>query len=149
MFLLALSSAVALSSAAAAPVHQTQIARASSTYDASYRTESTLHLTDVAARPAMRQINGTCRWQAELVVNRAVQAQDGRPVAAVGKAIHRFQPISGTYAGRCQDIRGSIAAEVARYSSANQTQAVAVARQDHAVLTAELDSIHAMTAKGG
>lgn len=146
MFLILASAAAALS--AATPVHSADISHASNAYQARYQAESTIRFHEVEPRFANRQATPVCRWQAELVVNRTVAAQ-GRPVAAIGKAIHRFAPLSGSHAGTCTAARSQIDAEVARYSRARSAEALAAAQQDRAVLIGELDGIHALTVKGG
>ena len=146
MFLVLASAPAAL--AAAAPVHSADISHASQAYRADYRTESTIRFRQVESRFANRASLPVCRWQAELVVNRAVAAQ-GRGVAAVAKPIHRFAPLAGSHAGSCDAARSQISAEVARYSDARAAEATAVAQQDRAVLLNELDGIHALSVKGG
>ncbi|HEX7875030.1 MAG TPA: hypothetical protein VF489_00445 [Sphingobium sp.] len=146
MFLILASAAAAMS--AATPVHSAQIPHAANAYQASYETESTVRLNEVEPRFASRPATPVCRWQAELVLNRAVSAE-GRPVAAVGKSIHRFAPLSGSHAGSCDAARSQINAEVARYSRARAAESMAVAQQDRAVLLQELDGIHALSVKGG
>jgi hypothetical protein len=106
-------------------------------------------LKDIDARPVTRQANALCRWQASMVLTRAVAGQDGRAVPAMGKAVHSFAPISGTEVGKCKDVRDRIDRQVARHGSAAQAQAIAIARQDHGALAAEMDSMHATTSKGG
>ena len=145
MFFIFASSAAAL--AVATPIHSAEITHASNAYVASYRTESTVHFREVESRFANRPSVPVCRWQAELVVNRDVAAQ-GRALAAVAKPIHRFAPLSGSHAGSCTAARGRIAAEIARHDSARSADAVAIARQDRAILVNELDGIHALSAKG-
>lgn len=145
MFLILASSAAAL--AVATPIHSTEITHASNAYMASYRTESTLRFREVESRFANRSSVPVCRWQAELAVNRDVAAQ-GRAVAAIAKPIHRFAPLSGSHAGSCAAARSQIEAEVARHNSARSVEAVAIARQDRAVLVNELDGIHALSVKG-
>ena len=146
MFLLLASAVAGLS--AATPVHSAEITHRANAYEARYQTESTVRVRDVEPRFANRPATPVCRWQAELVVNRAVAAQ-GRPVAAVGKSIHRFAPLSGSHAGSCTAARSQIDAEVARYSRARSAEALAAAQQDRAVLIGELDGIHALSVKGG
>lgn len=145
MFLILASSAAAL--AAATPIHSVEIAHASNAYRASYETESTVRFREVESRFANRSSVPVCRWQAELVVNRDVAAQ-GRAVAAIAKPIHRFAPLSGSHAGSCTAARSQIEAEVARRNGARLPEAVAVARQDRAVLVNELDGLYALPVKG-
>lgn len=145
MFLILASSVAAM--AAVTPVHSTEISHASTAYTASYQAESTLHLREAEPRFANRPSVPVCRWQAELVLNRAVEAR-GALVAAVAKPIHRFTPLSGSHAGSCTAARSQIEAEVARYSAAQSAQAAAVARQDRAVLLNELDGVQALSGKG-
>lgn len=140
------TAAAALS--AATPIHSADISHASNAYQANYRTESSLRVQQVEPRFATRAATPVCRWQAELVVNRAVATQ-GRPLAAVAKPIHRFAPLSGSHAGSCDAARSQIEAEIARYSRARSTEAAAVAQQDRAVLLQELDGINALSVKGG
>lgn len=144
-FILA-TAATALS--AATPLHSADIDHASSAYRAEYQAESTIHFRQVETRFANRPSVPVCRWQAELVVNRAVAAQ-GRAIAAFAKPIHRFAPLAGSHAGTCEAARSQIEGKVARHLKARTVEATTVARQDHAVLVNELDGVHALTAMGG
>ena len=131
----------------ATPVHNADISHASTAYRASYETVSTVYFRQVEPRFANRPATPVCRWQAELGVNRTVTAE-GRAVAAMGKAIHRFAPLSGSYAGTCASARGQVDAEVGRYSQARSAAAVAAAQQDSAVMPAELDGLRSLSVKG-
>lgn len=144
---LSLASSIALATLSS-PVHSAQIDHASNAYTADYQTRSTLHLDQVHAVHPMREVQPRCRWKADLVVHRAVEGR-GASVAALSKLIHHFAPLADTYAGSCASARPQIEAAVARHTRAHATEAAAVARQDGAVLSSELDSIHALTVKGG
>ena len=130
------------------PIHSADVSHASKTYHASYQTESTVRFQQVEPRFAVRAATPVCRWQAELVVNRAVSVE-GQPLAAVAKPIHRFAPLSGSHAGSCGAVRGQIDAEVARYARTRSAEAEATARQDGTVLRQELDGIRVLSVKGG
>lgn len=132
----------------AAPVHSADISHASTAYQARYETVSTVHLRQVEPRFASRPATPVCRWQAEFGVNRTVTAE-GRTVAAIGKPIHRFAPISGSHAGPCASARGQIDAAIARYSNARSAEALTAAQQDSAVLPGELDGLRSLSVKGG
>lgn len=132
----------------AAPVHTADIGHASSVYRARYETVSTVHFRQVEPRFATRAATPVCRWQADVGVNRAVDAE-GRVVAALGKSVHRFRPLSGSYAGACTSARGQIDAEVQRYAVANAAQALTVAQRDSAAVAGELDALHSLSVKGG
>ncbi len=147
MFLTLLTSSVAL--ATSAPIHQAPVVHANGAVDAVYATQSSIRLKDIDARPVTRQANALCRWQASMVLTRAVAGQDGRAMPAMGKAVHSFAPIGGTEVGKCKDVRGRIDKQVARHGSATQAQAVMIARQDHGALAAEMDGFHALMSKGG
>ncbi|MGW8202316.1 hypothetical protein ACWGM0_07185 [Sphingomonas bisphenolicum] len=145
MFLILASSVAALS--AASPIHSAEISHGAQAYTASYHAQPAISLREVEPRFANRGAVPVCRWQADVTVNRAVAAQ-GRAVPAFGKAIHRFTPMSGSYAGTCTAARSQIDAQVARYTQASTAQAVAVAQQDRAVLVNELDGVRALTVPG-
>ncbi|WP_298395376.1 hypothetical protein [Sphingobium sp.] len=147
MFLTVASQALAVLAATAAPVHSAEISHGAQAYSASYHAQPSISLREVEPRFANRNAVPVCRWQADLTVNRGVAAQ-GRAVPAFGKAIHRFTPVSGSYAGSCAAARSQINAEVARYAQAKAAEAVAVAQQDRAVLVDELDSVRALTIQG-
>ncbi|MDI1295310.1 MAG: hypothetical protein PSY12_05410 [bacterium] len=142
MFLIIASSVAALA-AAATPVHSAQVAHGATAYTANYHAQSKVTVREIEPRFANRNAVPVCRWQAELVVNRAVEAQ-GRAVPAFGKSVHRFAPMSGTYAGTCAGARSEIASEIARYSRAKASEATAIAQQDRAVLVSEMESVHAV-----
>jgi hypothetical protein len=145
MFLIVASTAVL---AAATPVHNAEISHGARAYTASYDAQPSLTLRQVEPRFANRAAVPACRWQADLTVNRAV-ATDGRTVSAFGKAIHRFAPLSGSYAGSCATARSQIDAQVARHMQAMAAEASAIARQDRATLVRELDGVRELTVQGG
>ncbi|MCI4590121.1 hypothetical protein MOK15_08435 [Sphingobium sp. BYY-5] len=147
MFLIVASQFVAAMAAAVTPVHSAEISHGARVYTASYHAQPAVSLREVEPRFANRGAIPVCRWQADLTVNRAVAAQ-GHAVPAFGKAIHRFAPLSGSYAGSCTAARSQIDAEVARYSKAKSAEAVAVAQQDRAVLMNELDGVRTLTMQG-
>lgn len=142
LFMLASAAAIAT-----VPVHSAEISHGAHAYTASYHSASTVSVREVEPRFANRGAVPVCRWQADLSVNRAVAAK-GQAVPAFGKSVHRFAPLSGSYAGTCAAARTQIDAQVAAYSRAKANEAVAVAQQDRAVLVGELDSVHALTVKG-
>lgn len=130
------------------PVHSTDISHAAAQYHARYETVSTVHFRQVEPRFATRSATPVCRWQAETGVARTVSS-DGRAVSALGKAVHRFTPLSGSYAGACASARGQIDAEIDRYARSNAAQALTVAQRDSAAVSAELDALHSLSVKGG
>lgn len=146
MFMTLVSGAVAL---AAAPVHQAQVQHNGAALEAVYTTQSNLTVKQIAARPVTRQANALCRWHADIVLNRSVENANGQAVAAMGKAVHRFAPISGTEVGHCQDVRDRIEADIARRTKASQAHAMQMAQEDHAGLRTELEGLHATLSKGG
>jgi hypothetical protein len=129
------------------PIHSAELTHGAQAYTASYHTASSVRFTQVEPRFGNRNAIPVCRWQADVRVDRAVAAQ-GQSVPAFGKAVHRFAPLSGSYAGTCAAARSQVDAEVARYASARNAEAVSVAQQDRAVLVNELDSVRALTVKG-
>lgn len=142
-----LASVAALAAMSSTPVHSAQVAHGAKAYTASYQTASTLRFDETGPRFGNREAVPVCRWQADVSVDRAVALQ-GQAVPAYGKSVHRFAPLSGSYAGTCASARSQIDAEVARYARAKNGEALAVAQQDRAVLVSELDSVHALTVKG-
>lgn len=134
--------------AVVAPVHSADINHASTAYRTSYETVSTVHVQQVEPRFASRPTTPVCRWQAELGVNRSVTAE-GNAIAAMGKAIHRFAPLSGSYAGNCASARSQIDAEIGRYAQARAGEALAAAQGDSAVVQGELDGLRSLSVKGG
>lgn len=150
MFLILLSSVAALA-AAPSTIHSAAISHGAQAYTASYHAQPAISLREVEPRFANRGAIPVCRWQADVTVNRAVAAQ-GQAIPAFGKAIHRFAPMSGSYAGTCAAARHQIDAQVARHVADRSAEAVAVAQQDRAVLMNELDGVRALTkgaVKGG
>ncbi|HUD91538.1 hypothetical protein [Sphingobium sp.] len=147
MFLTIASQFVAALAAAATPVHSAEISHGAQAYTASYHAQPAVSLREVEPRFANRNAVPVCRWQADLTVSRVVAAQ-GQAVPAFGKAIHRFAPLSGSYAGSCAAARSQIDAQVARYARAKATESVAIAKQDRAVLVDEMDSVRALTVQG-
>ncbi len=117
MFLI-LASSVAALAVAPSTIPGTVIAHGTQAYMASYQAQPTINRRDVEPRFANR--GAIPVWQADISVNRAVTAQATSPVAPY---------------------------QVARYATDRSVEAVAVARQDRAVLVNERDGVQAL-AKG-
>lgn len=148
MFLFATTQALAVMAAATTPVHSAEIQHGARALTASYHATPSVTMQQVEPRFANRNAIPVCRWQANLSVSRAVSA-NGHAVPAVGKSIHRFEPLSGSYAGTCAAAQSHIDAKVASYAAAKSGEAVTVAQQDRAALKAELDGLHMLTVQGG
>lgn len=148
MFLSVAASVAALAAASSTPVHSADISHGAQAYSTRYHAQPSISLRQVEPRFANRNAVPVCRWQADLTVNRAVEAQ-GRSVAALSKSVHRFTPLSGSHAGGCEAARSQIQAEVARYTQAKAADAQAVAVRDSAALPAELDSLRELNVQGG
>lgn len=152
MFLSVVASVAALAAAPAAipstPVHSAGISHGAQAYTTRYHAQPSISLHQVESRFANRNAVPVCRWQADVTVNRAVEAQ-GRPVVSLSKSVHRFAPLSGSHAGGCEAARSQIEAEVARYAQAKVADAQAVAVRDSAALPAELDSLRELNVQGG
>lgn len=133
---------------AANPVHSAEISHGANSYSATYNAASTVRFQQLEPRFANRPSAPVCRWQADLSLNRAV-AVEGQQVAALGKAIHSFAPLQGSYAGPCAAARSQIDGEVTRYSQSRSAEAASIARQDQAILVNELDGIRSLAVKGG
>lgn len=135
--------------AAASPVHTAEIAHGANSYSATYHAASAVRFQQLESRFPNRGTSPVCRWQADLSITRDVVAAGQRAVPALGKAIHRFAPIQGSYAGPCAAARSQVGGEVARYSQSLSGKAASIAQQDRAVLLHELDGIHSLAVKGG
>ena len=148
MFLSVAASVAALAAAPATPVHSAKVNHGAQAYTAHYHARPSVSLREVEPRFANRGAVAVCRWQADLTVDRAVEAQ-GQAVAALARPVHRFAPLSGSHAGSCAAARSQIEAEVARYAQGKAADARAMAQRDSAAFPAELDSLRALTVQGG
>jgi hypothetical protein len=147
---IALAAVTAAPAALAQPFHQAAVEHRVLPVNASYSLDSQTSTREINPIPANRAGQSSCRWKANVVVNRAVHTADRTAVTALAKPIHQFAPLSGNEVGTCQAAEKRIAAAVARQSGKLASQAAAAAQRDQSTLMAELDGVAALNqAKGG
>ena len=137
--LLALGLAAALDPAFPAIEHRTRIEHPKGAVEALYTTRVSVRHRQVgsAAKPGT-PATLACAWRADIHVERSAQHGSG---ARLSRQIVRDGVVEGRRPGWCKDGRAAIAADVARRTDAIHDQVVALAREDEAVLQAELERL--------
>lgn len=86
-----------------------------------------------------------CLWRANVTVHREARGAAG---AALMRSAARDGVIEGSRPGWCSTNRAAIASEVAARRDAVHDHLQAVAQEDHGLLRAEMDRLHAETRTG-
>ena len=86
-----------------------------------------------------------CQWSANVTVHREARADSG---ATLMRSASRDGVIEGSRPGWCSANRTAIAQEVARRQESVRDHLQAVAQEDHGLLRAEMDRLHAETRAG-
>ncbi len=86
-----------------------------------------------------------CQWSANVTVHREAKAGTG---ATLLRSASRDGVIEGSRPGWCSANRSAIAQEVARRQDSVRDHLQAVAQEDHGLLRAEMDRLHAETLAG-
>ena len=98
-----------------------------------------------AVVPGGRPSTLRCLWSANVTVHREARASTG---AALVRSAARDGVIEGSRPGWCGTNRDAIAKEVAQRRDALHEHLQAVAQEDHPMLRAEIDRLHADTRAG-
>jgi hypothetical protein len=132
---LALGLAVALDPALPAIEHRSRVAHPGGAVEATYKTRVSVRHRQIGsnARPGTPSTLA-CRWRADVHVERSAQHGSAR----LSRQIARDGVVEGRRPGWCKSGRAAIAAEIARRADEIHDQVVALAREDEAVLQAEL-----------
>lgn len=136
------------SATAVAPLaeHQVRIDHPSGAVDARYRADVAIsHRQTGSVMPGGRGSTLRCLWSVDVAVVRDARHASG---ALLSRAMRRDAALTGSRAGWCDAGRGAIAQEVARRHDAIRDHVMAVAREDHPTLRAELDRLHGETRAG-
>ncbi|WP_428968957.1 hypothetical protein ACQR50_15295 [Sphingomonas sp. Xoc002] len=86
-----------------------------------------------------------CLWSANVTVHREARGPGG---TALMRSAAQDRVIKGSRPGWCSTNRNAIAQEVARRHDAVRDRLQAVAQEDHGLLRAEMDRLHAETRAG-
>ncbi|WP_156361218.1 hypothetical protein [Sphingomonas sp. Leaf257] len=86
-----------------------------------------------------------CLWSANVTVHREARGPGG---TALMRSAAQDRVIEGSRPGWCSTNRNAIAQEVARRHDAVRDHLQAVAQEDHGLLRAEIDRLHAETRAG-
>ncbi|WP_233150928.1 hypothetical protein [Sphingomonas mollis] len=129
---------------AAAPVtaaeHRTRIDHPVGPVDAHYRASvDVAHKQVGAVAPGGRSSSLRCHWSATVNVDRVARHAAGSVMA---RSISRDAAIKGSRPGWCEGQRTAISRDVAARMDEVHGHMMAVAREDHPVLHAELDRLH-------
>lgn len=137
--LLALGLAAALDPAFPAIEHRTRVEHPKGAIEAIYKTRVAVTHKQIgsAAKPGTPSTLA-CTWRADIHVERSALHGSG---ASLSRQIARDGVVEGRRAGWCNGGRSAIAAEVARRTHEIHDQVVALAREDEAVLQAELERL--------
>lgn len=86
-----------------------------------------------------------CLWSANVTVHREARGAGG---TALMRSAAQDRVIEGSRPGWCSTNRSAIAQDVARHHDAVRDHLQAVAQEDHGLLRAEMDRLHAETRAG-
>ncbi|WP_229664560.1 hypothetical protein [Sphingomonas metalli] len=137
---------IAAAAPAAATEHRVRIEHHGGAVDAVYRADVAVSHRQVgAATPGGRASTLRCLWSAGLTVERQAQHPGG---SIMTRSISRDAVVEGSRAGWCSGQRAQIAREVALRTDRVRQEMMAIAEEDHSVLRAELDQMHANRAAG-
>jgi len=123
--------------AAMAATHTISIPHDGSSIDAAYSARAEIRTQTIGAYTPNRTDTRRCLWTATLVVERQL---GGHPAAS--RIISSDRELKGSRSGTCSETkRNSIKQEVLSRESLIRDHLLAVARQDHAPLLAELSAV--------
>lgn len=144
--LLAGAAAVAGVSGDIAHRHNVRIDHHRGAIDAEYRSRVLItHKQVGSVTPGRASSTLRCQWQATLIVDRDARQAGG---AMMARTMTRDSALAGSRPGWCEGARRAIAQDVAARESVLRDQLAAVAADDHAVLTAEIDRLHDPVRRG-
>ncbi|KQN25185.1 hypothetical protein ASE86_02695 [Sphingomonas sp. Leaf33] len=86
-----------------------------------------------------------CQWQARLIVERDARHASG---ATMTRTMVRDRALTGSRPGWCSGAKAAIARDVAAHDAALRAHLLALAADDHDVLTAEIDRLHDRSRRG-
>jgi hypothetical protein len=128
-----------------AEAHRVQIDHRGHSVDVVYRGSTTVaHRQQGAAGAPGRPHTLRCAWRASVEVHREARSAAGH---VMSRRIVADEALTGARPGWCAAQRGAIAADVAARSGKVRDHLLAVARDDHATLVAELDAAHGSPTK--
>jgi hypothetical protein len=132
--------AAALDPALPAFEHRTSIEHAGRAVDAEYRARVLVTRRQIGSAPKSGMPSTLrCVWSADISLER--HASVG-PKVRLSRAFGRDGVIEGNRAGWCSMHDKAIAREVAKRAGEIEARAIALAREDEAVLRAELDDLN-------
>lgn len=135
--------AIAMLSAvpAFASEHRVRLDHPVGAVEAVYRADVAIaHRQVGASTPGGRASTLRCMWTAGVTVDREARHDSGRVMT---RSIRRDAVAEGSRPGWCDGQRQAIAREVAMRTDRVRQEMLAIAREDHSVLRAELDQLHA------
>lgn len=86
-----------------------------------------------------------CQWQARLIIERDARHASG---TTMSRTMVRNGALTGSRPGWCTGAKAAIARDVTARDAALRAHLLAVAADDHAVLTAEIDRLHDRSRRG-
>lgn len=141
-----LSLGIAAAASGFALEHRTEIAHRSGAVAAHYRAHvDVAHRQVGAVTPGGVSSTLRCHWTANVSVRREARHQAG---STLSRVIENARAIEGSRPGWCGTHARAIRQEIARRSDEIRGHLLAVAEQDHPVLTAEIDRLHGESRAG-
>ncbi|WP_294301730.1 hypothetical protein [uncultured Sphingomonas sp.] len=126
--------------------HSVRIDHHRGAIDADYRSRVLItHKQIGSVAPGRVPSTLRCQWQANLVVDRDARHAGGTMMA---RTMMRDAALTGSRPGWCEGAKRAIAQEVAARESVLRDHLVAMAADDHAVLTAEVERLHDPVRRG-
>ena len=137
LVILALLSAAFATTSGGLLNHQTTVDHPTGTTRTEYRGDVIVEQRQFGTpAPGGRHSSLRCHWTAGLIVNREAQHASG---SMLSRTFDRKSVIEGSRPGWCDTHRSAIREEVARRTDELYEHLVALAKEDHGALRAELD----------
>lgn len=126
--------------------HSVRIDHRRGAVDAEYRSRVVVtHKQVGSVAPGRVPTTLRCQWQATLIVDRDARHAGG---ATMARTMTHDAALTGSRPGWCDGARRAIARDVAARDAALRTKLIAMATDDHPVLTAEIERLHDPVRRG-
>ena len=133
--------ALALSTALATASHPVTVDHKGATVQAVYDARVATRMKTVGVATGARMSSQSCRWQANVTVDRRLTAAGGGELV---KTVATDKRISGQRPGSCRQIGSSIEADIAARSDEVRDHVRQVAERDRPALLADVDAARAL-----
>lgn len=127
--------------ASAEVTHRTSVIHNGQTVAISYEPQVETRLRQIGLGP---RSSPACMWSSRIAIQRTAIGPDGRPIAALSRAIPGGKARSSQRAGHCSNLSERERARLAGTVELHRAQVIAAAERDSQGLRAELASLEAL-----